>query len=338
MKKSIVTLLVCLLASTVIAQSIPQTGLIGWWRADANARDSAGRHDGTLPFGMNYAPGKIGQAFDFDGSRRRVSIPDSPDFQLTKAFTIAGWVYPRQYGGIIFFRGDDRPSLDPWQVDLRTPGFVGFQITDSQNRSVRLEAPIQLNQWQQVAATFGPRGNLKLYVNGEPVAETNTTLSLLGELDPTQNPAIGIGNIGGTAYNEPFHGMIDEVALYSRALSPRQVRAIYFAGGAGDAISPAGGLTFREVRYDGRLADDEAQFTVGIDVEAAGEGSAPLLEGDVAVLPARLPDALKIVREGNSYRLVASRHGHFQFKLDVVAKIQHGEPWNEISFAGPAAT
>src|SRR5579862_9935242 len=49
MKKSIVALLVCLLASTVIAQSIPQTGLIGWWRADNNAWDSAGRHDGTLP-------------------------------------------------------------------------------------------------------------------------------------------------------------------------------------------------------------------------------------------------------------------------------------------------
>ena len=35
---------------------------------------------------------------------------------------------------------------------------------------------------------------------------------------------------------------------------------------------------------------------------------------------------------------MASRRGHFQFKLDVVAKIQHGEPWNEISFVGPAAT
>ena len=38
------------------------------------------------------------------------------------------------------------------------------------------------------------------------------------------------------------------------------------------------------------------------------------------------------------YRLVASRPGHFQFKLDVVAKIQRDEPWNEISFTGPAAT
>jgi len=200
MKKSTVTLLVCLLTSATFAQSIPQTGLVGWWRAEGNAQDSAGRHDGTLPFGMNYARGKIGQAFDFDGnSRQRVSIPDSPDFNLTKALTIEGWIYPRQFGGIVFFRGDDRPALDPWQVDLRTAGFVGFQITDPQNQTVRIEAPIKLNQWQHIAATFGARGNMFLFVNGLLAAQTNTTLKPLGELDPTQNPAIGIGNIGGTS-------------------------------------------------------------------------------------------------------------------------------------------
>ncbi|HEV2436366.1 MAG TPA: LamG-like jellyroll fold domain-containing protein [Verrucomicrobiae bacterium] len=337
MKKSIVTLLVCLLASATFAQSIPQNGLIGWWRAEGNVQDSAGRHDGTLPFGMNFAPGKIGQAFDFDGSRRRVSIPDSPDFKLTKALTIEAWVYPRQYGGIIFFRGDDRPALDPWQVDLRTPGYVGFQIMDPQSQSVRIEAPIRLEQWQHVAATFGARGNLFLYVNGALAARTNTTLKPLDDLEPTQNPALGIGNIGGTAYNEPFRGMIDELALYSRALSPRQIRAIYQAG-AGEAVSPAGGLTFREIRYDGRLADDEARLTLDVDATATGESSAPLLQGDVAVLPVKLPGLLEIVRDGNTYRLVASRRGHFQFKLEVVAKIQRDEPWNEISFVGPAAT
>jgi type II secretory pathway pseudopilin PulG len=336
MKKSIITLLICLLASSAFAQSIPQNGLVGWWRAESNAQDSAGRHDGTLPFGMNYAPGKVGQAFDFDGSRQRVSIPDSPEFKLTKALTIAGWIYPRQYGGIIFFRGDDRPALDPWQVDLRTPGFVGFQMMDSQSQIVRIEAPIQLNRWQHVAATLGTRGNLKFFVNGRQVAETNTTLTPLGELEPTQNPAMGIGNIGGTAYNEPFNGMLDELALYSRTLSPRQIRAIYQAG-AGETTSPAGGLVFREIRYDGRLSDDAAQFTVAVDVEATGDGSALLLTGDVAVLPGRLPKALKIVRQGNTYVLVASRKGHYQLKLEVVAKIQRDEPWNRISFVGPAA-
>ncbi len=101
---------------------------------------------------------------------------------------------------------------------------------------------------------------------------------------------------------------------------------------------PAGQLVFREIRYDGRLSDDAARFTAAVDVEATGDSSALLLTGDVAVLPGRLPKALKIVREGNTYLLVASRKGHYQFKLEVVAKIQRDEPWNRISFAGPAAT
>ena len=334
------------LSSAVFAQSIPQSSLVGCWRAEGNAQDSARRHDGTLPFGMNYARGKIGQAFDFDGtSRRRVSIPDSPDFKLTRALTIEGWIYPRQSGGIIFFRGDDRPGLDPWQIDLRTSGFVGFQITDAQNQTVRLEAPVQLNQWQHIAATFGTKGSLKLFVNGELAVQTNTTLRPLGDLDPTQNPAIGIGNIGGTSYQEPFNGLIDEMALYARALSQREIRSIYHAGNAGgpvprETVSPSGELTFRQIRYDGRLADEEARFVLDIDAEATadGESSALLLEGNVAVLPARLPDALKIVREDDRYLLVASRPGHFQFKLEVIAKIQREEPWNEISFNGPFAT
>ncbi len=334
------------LSSAVFAQSIPQSSLVGWWRAEGNAQDSARRHDGTLPFGMNYARGKIGQAFDFDGSRRRrVSIPDSPDFKLTRALTIEGWIYPRQFGGIIFFRGDDRPGLDPWQIDLRTAGFVGFQITDAQNQTARIEAPVQLNQWQHIAATFGTKGSLKLFVNGELAVQTNTTLRPLGDLDPTQNPAIGIGNIGGTSYQEPFNGLIDEMALYARALSQREIRSIYHAGSAGglvprETVSPSGELTFRQIRYDGRLADEEARFTLDVDAEAtaSGESSAPLLEGDVAVLPVKLPDALKIVREDDRYLLVASRPGHFQFKLEVIAKIQREEPWNEISFNGPAAT
>jgi type II secretory pathway pseudopilin PulG len=345
--KLLTTLLAFLcLTSMALAQSIPQAGLVGWWRAEGNAQDSAGRHDGTLPFGMAYAPGKIGQAFDFDGtSRRRVSIPDSPDFRWPTAITIEGWIYPRQFGGIIFFRGDDRPGLDPWQMDLRTPGFVGFQITDPQNQTVRVEAPIQLNQWQHIAGTFGTSGNLRIFINGEMAAQTNTALRPLMGLDPTQNPAIGIGNIGGTKYNEPFNGMIDEVAFYAAVLSQREISYIYKTGNAPGPVfrtntAPVGGLVFREIRYNGRLADEEARFTLDIDAEATanGESSAPLLEGDVAVLPAKLPDALKIIREGDRYLLVASRPGHFQFKLEVVAKIQREEPWNEISFAGPAAT
>ncbi|MEI8289254.1 MAG: hypothetical protein WCH99_07255 [Verrucomicrobiota bacterium] len=105
-------------------------------------------------------------------------------------------------------------------------------------------------------------------------------------------------------------------------------------------VAPPATLVVSEVRYVARLADDEARFTVNLEAEAAGAGecSVKILEGDVAVLPPKLPDALKIIRDQNRYRLIASRAGHFKFSLEVVAKIQHDEPWNQIRFTGPAAT
>jgi type II secretory pathway pseudopilin PulG len=100
----------------------------------------------------------------------------------------------------------------------------------------------------------------------------------------------------------------------------------------------AGDFAVREIHYAARLADDEARLTLDLEADATGASSVKILEGDVAVLPAKLPDALKIVRDKNSYLLVASRAGHFKLSLEVVAKIQRAEPWNQISFTCPAAT
>ena len=113
-----------------------------------------------------------------------------------------------------------------------------------------------------------------------------------------------------------------------------------FAAVAKSASEPPLTLAVQEIHYRAQLTDDEARFTIDLEAEAAGagEGSLNLLEGDVAVLPAKLPDSLKIIREKKRYLLVASRAGHYKFSLEVVAKIQHNEPWNQISFAGPTAT
>ena len=74
---------------------------------------------------------------------------------------------------------------------------------------------------------------MSLYINGVLMAQNRAPFKPIGALDPTEEPAIGIGNSGGALYHFPFDGMIDELALYSRALSPNEIRAIYDAGSAG---------------------------------------------------------------------------------------------------------
>jgi prepilin-type processing-associated H-X9-DG protein len=102
---------------------------------------------------------------------------------------------------------------------------------------------------------------------------------------------------------------------------------------------PTAGIVFRELKYDGKVSEDEARFTVEIAAEAIGKGEAQavLFDGEIALLPPKLPDHLRIERDGNVYRLFVPRPGKYQLKLEVVARITRTEPWNHVAFQGPSA-
>jgi len=233
--------LVLLIASAAFASQAQSnqcatvaSGLIGWWAAEGNAADFTGEHAGSFPYGSAFASGTVGQAFDFDGSYRRVSIADSPAFQLTNAMTLEAWVYPRAYGGFITFRGDNRGGLDNWTVDTYESGFVKFSLIDPDNNVASVRAALALNQWQHIAATWDrASGDLKIYVNGALGGQTNSPLIPIGALDASSEPAIGIGNHGGTFHQFPFNGLIDELGLYNRALTANEVALIFMANSAG---------------------------------------------------------------------------------------------------------
>src|SRR5437762_4078443 len=97
--------------------SPPSAGLVGWWRGEGNANDSADSHNGILQGGMGFTAGRFGQAFA-GGSFKRVLVPDSPDFQLTTSLSIGAWVNIQANGYTVLLRGDDRPGLDPYALSM----------------------------------------------------------------------------------------------------------------------------------------------------------------------------------------------------------------------------
>lgn len=224
---------------TVTSCSQAPSALVAWYPGEGNVDDYAGTNNGT-PLNIVYVPGKVGQAFSFNGSTaRRVLIADNPVFKLTNSFTVECWINIAGDGGIIFYRGDNRTGLDPIGISMGASGFVNFFVT-SETQNTTITAPVAYNQWKHIAATLdGASGVMRLYVDGAIGAQTTTTVRPIGDLDPNFQPSVAIGNASGTSYNFPFNGLIDEMSVYSRALSQSEVQGIFTAGVLGKCLTPA---------------------------------------------------------------------------------------------------
>jgi len=237
------------LATTAQPACVPTpSGLVSWWRGEGTPSDSVGEADGVLYHGVKFATGKVGRCFVFDGISSGINVPDVPALALTKSLTIECWLLvPRapSVPGMVLFRGDTRSGLDPYYLSVEprpeTSGLLNFVVCGEENVNAWINAPMPIAAWTHVAATLemdncaGGAGRMTLYTNGVVAAQTNTTVSPLSDLDPDYQPGIGIGNHSSQPgrFNFPFRGLIDELSVYNRALSPSEIREIYSADSAG---------------------------------------------------------------------------------------------------------
>ncbi len=219
----------------------PPPGLVGCWRGESDGLDSAGTNHGVLLNGVSFDSGLVGQAFHFASTANpRVYIPDNPALRLTNSLSVEAWV-KANYGYALLNRGDDVTGELPYGfgfADLSSLK-LSFIIHASIDEWVWLRAPtpIPSNVWVHVAATLdGDSGAMCIYVNGQVVAQTNTTVRPICPLTGA-NQSVCIGNAAGTA-GFPFDGWIDEISLYSRALTPAEIQAIYNAGSSGKCEAP----------------------------------------------------------------------------------------------------
>jgi hypothetical protein len=223
----------------------PSTNAIGWWAGDGNAYDLARTNFGTLMNGAAFVPGRVGDAFSFNGSNSFVKIPKAPGLDPGAAVTVEFWM-----------KADPENPMDACCQGLVTTDFYGIEISAGMGWRVGVNfflstdegaefihtsddndggAEVTSGEWHHIAGTYDGT-ELQLYVNGEPwgypAAHSGTISPML------TNSFLAIGSENGRsvcpcAETRYFHGLIDEVTIYDRALTGTEISAIYTAGGAG---------------------------------------------------------------------------------------------------------
>jgi tetratricopeptide (TPR) repeat protein len=198
-------------------------GLLGWWKLDEKggntAADSSGNgNDGTLIGSPVWRPqaGKIGGALEFSGKGDYVKIANESAFNITSQITVAAWVniisVPQEWTGIVT-KGDTA-----WRFSTSFANNV-FHFGTAREDYINGNATVGSGQWHHVACVYDG-SKMSIYVDGK----LDVSRPQSGPI-ATNNFPVCIGeNIELTG--RYFNGLIDDVRIYSYALSENEIAAI----------------------------------------------------------------------------------------------------------------
>ena len=236
----------CVQATSWVATA---QGVVGLWHGDGNGDDAVGGNNAALFNGVKFADGVIGLGFKCDGMDEKIVVSNTPvlNFAARQDFSIEAWIKPSAAPGnfqglmtVISKRvAPDTITALGYELYLRD-GALGVQLADKLEpfgwHNFESAGPdLRDGRFHHVAVTverLSPVGG-KLYVDGKVVLTFDPTtcpgdLSNAGPLRIGNHPQDGLPAF--------FNGIIDEVSIYNRALSPAEMLAVASAGAGAKTV------------------------------------------------------------------------------------------------------
>jgi VanZ family protein len=206
--------------------------LEAYWTFDgtspANVSDESGSGINAIPVnGVRFVEGVIGRAVDLNGSNQWLDAGEPTALRLVGSVTITAWInsraFPRDDAAIVSAHSGLGYQLDT-TIDTG-PRTVGFKLANASGKLMARygRTRLQLNRWYHVAGVYdAPAKTLDVYLQGHL-----DNGCLIGEVTGTQRVSGKHSFIGRRSSEQGFEfaGAIDEVRIYSRALTPDEIAA-----------------------------------------------------------------------------------------------------------------
>jgi hypothetical protein len=233
MKKEIYTAIAILgfanLALAQVPSYVPTDSLKGWWGFNGNANDLSGNNNNGSVTNATLTEDRFensNNAYSFNGSAY-ITIPNSANLNPTSAITFSGWVKKT------ITKTDAQTIISNWNgtgnnrcysiiidpnTDLFRPSISTTGTNDYVNYSKRA---VTNNLWHHLAFSYD--GNIaKVYFDG--ILDTMYFFS--GSIKSNNLYSIRIG-VSSENLSEFFNGKIDDIGIWSRALTSQEIGVLY---------------------------------------------------------------------------------------------------------------
>ncbi len=221
------------IVSVSVTSLIPGNGLVAHFPFNGNAHDESGNGNNATVYGAIQTQDRFGNntAYSFDGVNDYLKMENSQALQWgSSSFTISLWI--KLTSDIEYAYLLSKANPDGWTNNNKAfyleNSRIGFNSYGQGMYTIN--NPLVLDQWYHLTLLHDNEANLiSIYVNGvyNPLSDPGVLYDL-----PADNVNDGMYfaclGLGSGLY---YAGQIDDVRLYSRALSSSEIQTLYHEGG-----------------------------------------------------------------------------------------------------------
>ncbi|HMG15617.1 MAG TPA: LamG domain-containing protein [Saprospiraceae bacterium] len=235
MKYVIYTLIffVCFSNGTKLKAQIPENGLMAYYPFNGNAKDKSGNCINGLVSGAVIVSDRFGRtnsAYLFNGNLDNYIYIPNAEFLQTDEYSYSVWcqlaVLPDEESS--FFVMANGSTLHDQIINTVNHGVnqngwnaSGYNLGTPKQFILNSNKDLEINKWIHYVVTRSAK-NMKLYLNGN----LEVVDSSLNVVYPDYGaPEIYIGKRSNSTY--AFHGKIDDIRIYNRAINEKEVKALF---------------------------------------------------------------------------------------------------------------
>lgn len=262
--------------------------------------ESQNQNNGTYEASSVSLAGKVDNAWATFNTSQFATAPDSASYPDGSVMTISAWVRAGTLStqqGIVSKWNFNSAGTNYGEWALQTSGSNQIRMfltsgagDDGLNYVDTTNANLTTNTWAHVTAVYdgslAAASRIKIYINGAQ-ASTAMTGTIPSTIYTAGTNPVYVGDFNGL--NRGFSGSIDEVKIYSRALTPSQVKADYDASNAGipaglslGAVTPGSSQTSA---FDSIVQTSAGGYSLGINQNnnlTSGSNTIPAVSGSIA--------------------------------------------------------
>lgn len=213
--------------------------------------ESGSQNDGTMLGGAEIVDGKVGKAIKIDGATGRVEVPDSDSLDIgMKSLTIECWLNTKSSDRHTYSRIVSKGNFS-W-----TLGYI-FQLYQQGQPAISISGPgkvavyaaardvaVNDGKWHHIAGVVDrENGEVRVYVDGQlkdfdlPLGQAAADVEDIGDISSNNKLAFGSDD---QQVRELVEGLYDELRIWSRALTDKEIQQAAKGEMPGAAVQPGG--------------------------------------------------------------------------------------------------